>query len=37
MSNTGEFRRRRDRLEEAPCAKNAQGLFLPGACIFVGK
>jgi hypothetical protein len=28
---------RNDRLQEAPSAKNAQGLFPPEACIFVGK
>lgn len=28
---------RGDRLQEEPSAKNAQGLFPPEACIFVGK
>ena len=28
---------RGDRLQEEPSAKNAQGLFPPAACIFVGK
>lgn len=28
---------RGDRLQEEPSAKNAQGLFPPDACIFVGK
>lgn len=28
---------RADRAKEAPSASNAQGLFFPNACIFVGK
>ncbi|KAJ5738337.1 hypothetical protein N7493_001492 [Penicillium malachiteum] len=31
------YPRRRDRLHEEPSAKNAQGLFPPDACIFVGN
>lgn len=30
-------RPREDRLLEVPSSRNAQGLFFPGACIFVGK
>lgn len=32
-----KYPRRGDRLQEEPSAKNAQGLFPPDACIFVGK
>jgi hypothetical protein len=32
-----KYPRRGDRLQEEPTAKNAQGLFPPDACIFVGK
>lgn len=32
-----KYPRRGDRLLEEPSAKNAQGLFPPDACIFVGK
>ncbi|KAJ5999124.1 hypothetical protein N7451_006934 [Penicillium sp. IBT 35674x] len=32
-----KYPRRGDRLQEEPSAKNAQGLFSPDACIFVGK
>ena len=31
------YPRRGDRLHEEPSAKNAQGLFSPDACIFIGK
>lgn len=31
------YPRRGDRMQEEPSAKNAQGLFSPDACIFVGK
>ncbi|KAJ5613562.1 hypothetical protein N7528_007216 [Penicillium herquei] len=31
------YPRRRDRLHEEPSAKNAQGLFPPDACLFVGN
>lgn len=31
------YPRRKDRLYEEPTAKNSQGLFLPAACLFVGK
>ncbi|KAJ5798131.1 uncharacterized protein N7503_007427 [Penicillium pulvis] len=32
-----KYPRRGDRLQEEPSAKNAQGLFPPDACVFVGK
>ncbi|KAJ5288563.1 hypothetical protein N7478_001593 [Penicillium angulare] len=32
-----KYPRRGDRLREEPSAKNAQGLFPPDACIFVGN
>ena len=33
----GEYKRRADRQHEVPNDRNAQGLFLPSACVFVGK
>ena len=32
-----EYPQRADRLYDVPCAQNAQGLFSPEACLFVGK
>ncbi|KAJ5668014.1 uncharacterized protein N7477_006584 [Penicillium maclennaniae] len=32
-----QYARRGDRIQEEPSAKNAQGLFSPDACIFVGN
>jgi hypothetical protein len=38
VPNVGDkYPRRGDRMQEEPSAKNAQGLFPPDACIFVGK
>jgi hypothetical protein len=36
-SSEPRYSRRGDRVNEEPSAKNAQGLFPPDACIFVGK
>jgi hypothetical protein len=32
-----DYPQRADRLYDAPCAQNAQGLFSPEACLFIGK
>lgn len=32
-----DYPQRADRLYDVPCAQNAQGLFSPEACLFVGK